>query len=403
MGRRLGKNLIEVLSTVANVLSLRYPGFVYGGGVSARYIPVFCLHAVDPEMLESMLSFLDSNGYTTLDADEYYAALTGQTAAPKRSVVLTFDDGWGSLWSVGYPILKRHGAKIVVFIAPGRIERRDGYHPNLDDLAANRCTLDELLGRDKSDQPLLTWEEIFEMHESGLVDFQSHSYNHSLIYRSPRVVEYVSPDLLKTHSIMELPCRKLDRPAGMRPPVDIGEPLYETAPMLSDTLRLIVDPWVAETCAKYVHDHGGDGFFHNPRWREELDHVTYKLLSASKRGWRIETEREHADAIHFDLAASKSAIEEMLPGKLVRHLCYPWHVAGEVARRQSREVGYATNFWGKIGGRYYTPIPGSPDKIARVGADFFFRLPGKGRVDLFKIFLGKVVRRAREGTPYVTH
>jgi len=33
--------------------------------------------------------------------------------------------------------------------------------------------------------------------------------------------------------------------------------------------------------------------------------------------------------------------------------------------------------------------------VARVGGDFFFRLPGKGRVPLLKILLKKVARRMR--------
>jgi peptidoglycan/xylan/chitin deacetylase (PgdA/CDA1 family) len=133
---KAAKNLVEVASTALNLATFRYPGFVYGGGVHADCVPVFCMHGVDPEGFEAMLDYLKSNSYRMLHADEYLSVLKGESTASRRSVVLTFDDGWGSLWSVGFPLIKKYDARIVVFLSPGRIEYRDRYRPNIDDLAS---------------------------------------------------------------------------------------------------------------------------------------------------------------------------------------------------------------------------------------------------------------------------
>ena len=50
---------------------------------------------------ERRLAHLKDNRYETLSADEYLAVLEGAAYPPERAVLLTFDDGRGSLWSVG--------------------------------------------------------------------------------------------------------------------------------------------------------------------------------------------------------------------------------------------------------------------------------------------------------------
>ena len=402
MPKKSIKNLREIASTALDLVLLRYPGFVYGESCS-RAMPVFCFHRAEPESFEAMLAFLDTNGYVTLDADQYYALVTGREGVPHNAVVLTFDDGWGSLWSIGFPLLKKYGVKIVVFLPSGRIER-GGCGPNLDDPRAGACPEDEALGRDRSAHPFLTWEEIAVMHASGLVDFQSHSYSHGLVYRGPKVVDFASPAMLEKCNPLEMPLGSCDgHPIGVRPPIRLGEPLYESASRLSDVPRLIVDPSLADRCAALVECSGGAEFFRTPGWRKKLERLAREVSVESARGWPVETPDEQVEAVCRELAESKATIERMLPGKVVRHICYPWHVAGNVAKVESRKVGYDSNFWGRVGGRYYNPIPYDPYSIARLSGDFFFRLPGKGRIGLPRILLRKAVRRAREGSPYLTH
>lgn len=400
MRMKPARSLQEVASTALDMLLLRYPAFVYGRGIRDGAIPVFCFHGVEPGLFGAMLEFLGSNGYRTLDADEYYAALTGRTAVSPRAVVLTFDDGWGSLWTVGFPLLKRYGMKVVIFLAAGRIERGER-GPTLDGLKFGAGQDTEVLHRDDSACPLLTWEEILEMHGSGLVDFQSHSASHSLICRSPRIVDFANPELLRACSFLELPCPP---DAGQaRPEIRLGEPLYESAPRLSDIPGVWVDPHVADGCAAFVEERGGPDFFRSRRWRAQLERAAARLLADSSWGWRVETPEEQVEAVRFEMMASRQLIEEKLPGKAVRHLCYPWHEAGELAVAESRRAGYVTNFWGKVKGRYLTSIPGDPFGIARLGGDFFLRLPGRGRAGLLRILLGKTARRIREGSPYLAH
>lgn len=396
------KGSCEMTRTALDLFSMHYPRFVYGRGMVYGELPVFCFHGVELNAFKAMLEFIDLNGYATMDADDYTGILTRQVSPPRKGLVLTFDDGWGSLWSIGFPILKRYGLKIIVFIPPGRIERGGAVGPNLDDLNAGKCKPEDVFDRDKSERPLLTWEEITEMHNSGLVDFQSHSYNHGLITRSANVIDFLHPGLINGSAIMELPCPPGTRPAGARAPIHLGEPLYETAPRLSDVPQLFVDPRVAAGCVSFVEENGGLQFFDKENWRKELNRTVKGIMLKASIS-TAESPAEQAEAIRFELSASKKAIETMLPGKTVRHICYPWHVAGSIATKEAMAAGYTSAFWGKVDGLYFNSIPGDPFGIARVGADFFYRLPGEGRLSLLRILFSKIARRAHEGSPYLTH
>jgi peptidoglycan/xylan/chitin deacetylase (PgdA/CDA1 family) len=57
-------------------------------------------------------------GYTTLDMDQFLAIRRGESPLPARPVVLTLDDGYESNYRLAWPVLRRHGLKATIFVAP---------------------------------------------------------------------------------------------------------------------------------------------------------------------------------------------------------------------------------------------------------------------------------------------
>ena len=336
------QNHIEIASTALDVALLHYPPFVYGG--ACREVPIFCFHEVEPEPLEAQLKFLTENGYHTIITDELLSD------PPEKSVMLTFDDGWGSLWTVGLPLIQKYGVRIVVFLVAGRIGERH----------------------------LLTWEQVGEMHKTGLVDFQSHTLTHSRVFCSPTIVDFAHPSLQYG---------ELDAPEWESGPFALGRPIYRSYPRMG-CRRYLEDDELRIACESLA---AGHGFFEKPHWRKELSALVRKHEPAG----RFETDEEQKHAHSRELTESKRLIEEHL-GKSVKHLCYPWHCYSKLAVELSATAGYEMSFVGKLHGRYQGIRPGSPTLIARVGGDFFFRLPGKGRMPLFRILLAKVARRMRD-------
>ncbi len=104
---------------------------------------------VTPEMFDAQLTALQAAGYTSITSQEYVAYLRGG-AIPRRSVLITFDDGTHGLWTHADKILQRHGMHGVAFLITGDVGKNRPYY--------------------------LSWQEIDRMAASGRWDFQSHTH-----------------------------------------------------------------------------------------------------------------------------------------------------------------------------------------------------------------------------------
>jgi hypothetical protein len=99
--------------------SKRYPIFFYKDvKVEEIGVPVFVYHSVAKpsvpdsvtiEEFESQMRYLAHNNYRTLTADEFIDHIVFNKPVPRKSALITFDDGRASLWTAAYPILNRYG------------------------------------------------------------------------------------------------------------------------------------------------------------------------------------------------------------------------------------------------------------------------------------------------------
>ena len=103
----------------------------------------------DPERLfvrqadfAAQLAQLRRDGWQALDLDGYLAALAG-APTPRRSYLLTIDDGHESAFKIAAPMLAEAGIPSVLFVCPGRLGDRAGwsdYYPS-----ESLATAEELL------------------------------------------------------------------------------------------------------------------------------------------------------------------------------------------------------------------------------------------------------------------
>jgi peptidoglycan/xylan/chitin deacetylase (PgdA/CDA1 family) len=368
----------------------RYPPFVTGGELARGQVPVFCFHSLEPETFGRKLEHLARNGYATLSADEYFAFLEGRFEPPERALVLTFDDGRSSVRTVGFPLMRRHGFKGIVFVVPGRTRSRPGaLPPTLDDVASGRTTVAALLQREESDEAFLSWEEIEALSRSGLFDFASHSLSHARVHVAPRVETFLHPGLRRGYGPLDVPWVYHDGRDLFAGEAPLGTPLLRSQPRLSDAPRFYEDPGLRRECAALVAGEGGGRFFERPDWERRLQRV----VAGRRVSGRVETAGEREAAVTRELSESRRLIEERL-GRRAPDLCYPWHVAGKLARRLAREAGYRSAYCGKVAGVPITPAGGDPQQIARIGEDYVELLPGRGRGRLADVLRAKLRRRA---------
>jgi biofilm PGA synthesis lipoprotein PgaB len=130
--------------------------------------------AVTTARLAEFFDWLKGTGWTAISLDDLSAAARGDRPLPDRAILITFDDGFRSLYTRVYPLLKAYRYPAVAALVGSWVEPVAG---------GTVLYGDRLVPRDR----FVSWEEAREMQESGLVEFASHSYDlHRGIQANPQ-------------------------------------------------------------------------------------------------------------------------------------------------------------------------------------------------------------------------
>jgi len=143
------------------------PGKARRKAADAYNVPIVMYHSIakhgsgkyciTPATLEKDLLYLKENGFTAIVFSDLIAYQKKGAPLPEKPVMLTFDDGYANNYRNAFPLLKKHGMKGVIAVV-------------------GRWADDNIEGgRGKGAH--LTYEQIKEMHGSGVVEIQSHTYD----------------------------------------------------------------------------------------------------------------------------------------------------------------------------------------------------------------------------------
>ncbi len=370
-------HLVRLKAEWDNFRHGRYPEFVtqLKTGKAPETIPVFSFHDVDADQFESQLRYLKRNGYETLTADEYLERV--DKTRNVRVVMLTFDDGYASVWNVAYPLLKKYGMNGVAFVLPGETK----------DAEAPRARIAGSAGSD-NDEPLCVWPELAAM--SGVLDIQSHSLYHWIMFVSQKLACFYTPKIRDRWLNIDLPIGRDNGTDNLERDFPLGTPFYDMDSRLSDKKRIFEPLNIREACAKHVAENGNEDFFNKNGWRKELTAVHDK--AASNARFVEETDEERIESISRCLFESKNIIEEKLPGHKVDHFCFPFAIGGKTALKLAQKAGYRAVYWGVSAPDYTKEFTGVRH-VTRIKSDYIYRLPGEGRRPLSKLLLAKLIRR----------
>jgi peptidoglycan/xylan/chitin deacetylase (PgdA/CDA1 family) len=140
------------------------PSGVEPGGY--QLVPILCYHNFGPQSrgrlvlgasaFEEQMRYLKREGYRVITLREFLEYTSLKRQLPRKTVVLTFDDGWRSFKEFAYPLLKELGFPATLFI--------------YTDFVGARVAM--------------SWQELKELADEGF-DIQAHSKTHGDMRRKP--------------------------------------------------------------------------------------------------------------------------------------------------------------------------------------------------------------------------
>jgi peptidoglycan/xylan/chitin deacetylase (PgdA/CDA1 family) len=159
------------------------------GGIDHEtgYATVFVYHkfnepsspstSISSEILEAQLKYLKENAFHVVQLHEIVTYLKEGLKIPPRTVAITLDDGYKSVYEHAFPLLKKYDFAFTIFLYMEAIDSFSDY---------------------------LTVDELREMKKYGKVTFGNHSFAHSRFARWPRdasqedYLKSLEDDLLKS-------------------------------------------------------------------------------------------------------------------------------------------------------------------------------------------------------------
>jgi peptidoglycan/xylan/chitin deacetylase (PgdA/CDA1 family) len=118
------------------------------------------------------MAYLKDYGYQVLGFDEFIKLKAASGPAPRKSVVITFDDGYEDNYTNAFPVLKKYGYPAIIFLPT------------------------DLIGQ----KGHMTWEQVAEMSRYGIA-FGSHGRRHE--YLPDLTVEQQRDEIFESKRILQ--------------------------------------------------------------------------------------------------------------------------------------------------------------------------------------------------------
>ncbi|MBN1870365.1 MAG: polysaccharide deacetylase family protein [Candidatus Omnitrophica bacterium] len=173
------RNIVIIICVIAIMLALA--AFLW---LPSRYVvPILMFHQVtytehpqpnwvSPENFQWQMAYLKDHGYNVIRLGELVEGTLAGRAFPRKTVVITFDDGYENNYSNAFKVLKQYGFPATIFIGTDRVGTKER----------------------------LTWDQMKEMIASG-IDIGSHTQSEAYLPDIP--VEQQQQEIQTSKNIIE--------------------------------------------------------------------------------------------------------------------------------------------------------------------------------------------------------
>ncbi|WP_108308606.1 polysaccharide deacetylase family protein [Metalysinibacillus jejuensis] len=109
---------------------------------------------VTPDNFKAILLALQNHGYNTVAEQDFYDFLNGNKNLPEKSIIITIDDGYESVYTNAFPILKELNMQAIFFPITSDVQKGSRFNA-----------------------PMVTWEQLAEMAATPHITLGNHSHN----------------------------------------------------------------------------------------------------------------------------------------------------------------------------------------------------------------------------------
>lgn len=178
--------------------------------------------SVTPSVFDGQMRYIRDAGYQTLSLDELIGFMEGNFKPERKSVVITFDDGYLDNYIYAYPVLKACGLKAAVFLVSDWVDKASLVKDKtqvIDDYKKMPLTHEQtkaLAEKGVLEKVSVDWQMVREMEEGATIEFHSHTKSHRTADRLDKaeLIEELSGSKRRIEEMTKRDCPYLCWPKG---------------------------------------------------------------------------------------------------------------------------------------------------------------------------------------------
>jgi peptidoglycan/xylan/chitin deacetylase (PgdA/CDA1 family) len=141
--------------------------------------------SIHPDIFKKQLAWLHKHNFRVISLVDLAENIRKGGELPEKGLVLTFDDGFQSLYDYAFPILSQYGFRATVFLVPGYCGKTNDWPGQPESIHR---------------WPLLDWDQIIQMDTAG-IEFGAHTVTHVRLDEQSN--ESIEKEILESKRMIE--------------------------------------------------------------------------------------------------------------------------------------------------------------------------------------------------------